>query len=116
MREHIADIDNVPLLVPLFADSTPSSVVEMIGILQENGEVVCCIGSALRYDNTAAFAQADIAFAMEPQLQGCSHSVKKHGARRPSSNMISEAIAAANVAAHVHCFNVIDHSLISPQS
>lgn len=78
VRGHLADIDNVPLLVPLFADSTPASVVEMIGILQENGEVVCCLGSALRYDNTAAFAQADIAFAMEPQLPGCSHSTRKH--------------------------------------
>jgi hypothetical protein len=32
---------------------------------------VCCVGSALNYHNSAVFAQADFAIAMQPQLPGC---------------------------------------------
>ena len=42
------EVDNVPLLVSLFTDSTPSTVKSMIDIFRENGEVVLSIGSAYR--------------------------------------------------------------------
>jgi hypothetical protein len=45
----------VPLLVPLFSDTTRDTTAEMLRIYQENGEVVCCVGSALNVDNTALF-------------------------------------------------------------
>lgn len=42
-----------------------------IGIYQEHGEIVCCIGSALNSNNTEIFASANIAIAIEPQLRTC---------------------------------------------
>eukprot|EP00741_Cyanophora_paradoxa_P002833 tig00000632_g2749.t1 len=58
VRPHIAQVDNVPLLVSLFSDAAPDATREMIGILQEHGEVVLCIGSSANVHNAAAFAQA----------------------------------------------------------
>lgn len=72
IRKHLEnDVDNVPLLVPMFSDATPDSIRDMIGIYQENGEIVCCIGSALNSNNTEIFASANIAIALEPQLRTC---------------------------------------------
>eukprot|EP01133_Synstelium_polycarpum_P009142 gene9142-10722_t len=71
IRNHLDVVDNVPLLVPMFSESSPETKLEMIRILQENGEVVCCIGSALNYENTAIFAQADVAFSLEPAVSRC---------------------------------------------
>ncbi|XP_063961258.1 transmembrane protein 94-like [Lytechinus pictus] len=66
IRPHIERIDNVPLLVPLFTDVTPETTREMVEIMQENGEVVCCLGSSLNITNAPIFAQADISIGMEP--------------------------------------------------
>ncbi|XP_055339776.1 transmembrane protein 94-like [Paramacrobiotus metropolitanus] len=66
IREHIASVDNVPLLVSLFTDCRPESIQEMIAIMQENGEVVCCLGSSGNLTNSAIFLQADAAIAIEP--------------------------------------------------
>ena len=86
IRPHLQDVDNVPLLVPLFTDCTPegsqvdheilsdpykctqylficcmfSATREMIEIMQEYGEVVCCSGSSLNVANVGIFNQADI--------------------------------------------------------
>ncbi|KAB0400688.1 hypothetical protein E2I00_008313, partial [Balaenoptera physalus] len=38
VRPHLQNIDNVPLLVPLFTDCTPETMCEMIKIMQEYGE------------------------------------------------------------------------------
>lgn len=56
IRSHLEKVDDIPLHVSLFADCNAEAVEEMIKIFQENGEVVCCTGSTLRYFNTAAFA------------------------------------------------------------
>eukprot|EP01064_Diplonema_japonicum_P004355 TRINITY_DN12825_c0_g2_i1.p1 TRINITY_DN12825_c0_g2~~TRINITY_DN12825_c0_g2_i1.p1 ORF type:complete len:1642 (+),score=367.69 TRINITY_DN12825_c0_g2_i1:95-5020(+) len=66
IRNHIIHTDNVPLLVPLFCDSHPVAIKQMIGILQENSEVVCCVGSCLNHTNTASFMQADFGIATMP--------------------------------------------------
>eukprot|EP00057_Strongylocentrotus_purpuratus_P026095 XP_011680569.1 PREDICTED: uncharacterized protein KIAA0195 isoform X1 [Strongylocentrotus purpuratus] len=66
IRPHIERIDNVPLLVPLFTDVTPETTREMVEIMQENGEVVCCLGSSLNITNASIFAQADISIGLEP--------------------------------------------------
>ncbi|KAF2069378.1 hypothetical protein CYY_009303 [Polysphondylium violaceum] len=71
IRKHLEEVDNVPLLVPMFSDSDKKTKEEMIRILQENGEVVCCIGSALNYDNTSIFCQSDLAFSLEPAVPRC---------------------------------------------
>ncbi|KAJ3082962.1 hypothetical protein HDU99_001060 [Rhizoclosmatium hyalinum] len=66
IRGHIERVDDVPLRVSLFAESSPYSVLEMIKIFQENGEVVCCIGSSLNETNVESFATADISVAIDP--------------------------------------------------
>ena len=35
---------------------------EMISIMQEYGEIVCCIGSSLNVDNLEIFNQADVRY------------------------------------------------------
>ncbi|GBB83760.1 hypothetical protein RclHR1_10430003 [Rhizophagus clarus] len=66
IRDHLQDVDDIPLHVSLFAECTPEATREMIKIFQEYGEVVCCIGSALNASNTHTFAVADVSVAMEP--------------------------------------------------
>lgn len=45
IRRHLQLTDDVPLLVSLFTDSTPSTVCDMMRIMQENGEVrLACMG------------------------------------------------------------------------
>ncbi|CAG8560568.1 4100_t:CDS:10 [Acaulospora morrowiae] len=66
IRDHLQNVDDIPLHVSLFAECTPENTPEMIKIFQEYGEVVCCIGSALNTLNTPCFAVADIGVAMEP--------------------------------------------------
>ena len=41
-----------------------SAVQEMITIMQEYGEVVCCVGSSFNVNNTDIFSQADIRLAI----------------------------------------------------
>lgn len=68
IRPHIQHVDNVPLLVPLFTDCTAASMQEMVKILQENGEVVMCMGNAWNIENILIFSQADIGLALIPEL------------------------------------------------
>ncbi|KAJ2438194.1 hypothetical protein GGF42_008375, partial [Coemansia sp. RSA 2424] len=66
IRAHLKEVDDIPLQISLFAECTPDSTREMINIFQENGDIVCCIGSALRDANTLTFAAADLAVGIEP--------------------------------------------------
>lgn len=65
IRSHLDNVDNVPLLVSLFTDSAAVSTREMISIMQDNGEVVCALGSAMGATNADLLSQADIAVAVE---------------------------------------------------
>lgn len=56
IRSHLANVDDIPLHVSLFAECTPRAIKEMIRIFQDYGEVVCCIGNALNAKNTESFA------------------------------------------------------------
>uniref|UniRef100_A0A3Q0RLN8 Transmembrane protein 94 n=1 Tax=Amphilophus citrinellus TaxID=61819 RepID=A0A3Q0RLN8_AMPCI len=66
VRPHLKNIDNVPLLVPLFTDCTPETMCEMITIMQENREVTCCLGSAANFRNSRLFLQSDLSIALDP--------------------------------------------------
>ncbi|CAB3361895.1 Hypothetical predicted protein [Cloeon dipterum] len=66
IRPHLQHIDNVPLLVSLFTDCTPTAAREMLSIMQEHGEVVCAMGSSANADNMNIFMQADASMAVEP--------------------------------------------------
>ncbi|RWS28155.1 uncharacterized protein B4U80_10848 [Leptotrombidium deliense] len=66
IRPHLENIDNVPLLVSLFTDCTPETTGEMINIMQENGEIVCVLGSSANIYNIPIFLQADASIGIEP--------------------------------------------------
>ncbi|XP_042112311.1 transmembrane protein 94 isoform X5 [Ovis aries] len=66
VRPHLQNIDNVPLLVPLFTDCTPETMCEMIKIMQEYGEVTCCLGSSANLRNSCLFLQSDVSIALDP--------------------------------------------------
>ncbi|XP_039990740.1 transmembrane protein 94 isoform X3 [Xiphias gladius] len=66
VRPHLKNIDNVPLLVPLFTDCTPDTMCEMMKIMQENREVTCCLGSSANFRNSRLFLQSDISIALDP--------------------------------------------------
>ncbi|XP_055949901.1 transmembrane protein 94-like isoform X2 [Argiope bruennichi] len=68
IRPHIEHVDNVPLQVSLFTDCTATATREMICIMQEYGEVVCCLGSSANSLNMPIFLQADASIAIEPLL------------------------------------------------
>ncbi|KAF9436969.1 hypothetical protein BGZ76_002420 [Entomortierella beljakovae] len=70
IRPHLESVDDIPLHVSLFAECGVESATEMIKVFQDYGEVVCCIGSSLNINNTAAFATADISVGMEPIRMG----------------------------------------------
>ena len=67
IRPHISHVDNVPLLVPLFTDCTTDAIQGMMEIMQENGEVVVCLGNSWNRDNLKIFSQADISIAVMPE-------------------------------------------------
>ncbi|XP_024121034.1 transmembrane protein 94 isoform X2 [Oryzias melastigma] len=66
VRPHLKNIDNVPLLVPLFTDCSPDTMCEMIEIMQENREVTCCLGSSANFRNSRLFLQSDLSLALDP--------------------------------------------------
>lgn len=69
IRKHIETTDNVPLLMSLFSDAFPSATKQMIRILQENHESVCCLGSSTCLENLPLFAQGGVAVAVDPVSQ-----------------------------------------------
>ena len=66
IRPHLETMDNVPLLVSLFTDCTPSSTRQMVEIMQEHGEVVAMLGSSANFHNMRSFLVADASLAVEP--------------------------------------------------
>lgn len=66
VRPHLKNIDNVPLLVPLFTDCTPETMCEMMKIMQENREVTCCLGSSANFRNSCLFLQSNLSIALDP--------------------------------------------------
>ena len=68
IRPHLLTVDNVPLLVPLFTSCTEHAISEMICIMKENSEVVCCMGSSLQPSNCDIFLKADCSIGVIPLL------------------------------------------------
>uniref|UniRef100_A0A8C1PEG7 Transmembrane protein 94 n=1 Tax=Cyprinus carpio TaxID=7962 RepID=A0A8C1PEG7_CYPCA len=71
VRPHLENTDNVPLLVPLFTDCTSQTECEMVCIMQDYGEVVCCLGSSQNINNNEIFLQSDISIALDPLVSTC---------------------------------------------
>jgi hypothetical protein len=67
IRRHLDnEIDNVPLHVSLFTDCTKERSSQMIGIMRDYGEIVCCFGSSHSILNNGLFASANVAIGCEP--------------------------------------------------
>ncbi|KJH53381.1 hypothetical protein DICVIV_00505, partial [Dictyocaulus viviparus] len=66
IRPHLDHVDNVPLLVGLITDCTPSTSLQMLQIMQEYGEVVLAVGSSLSVANVAIFLQANLSISVLP--------------------------------------------------
>lgn len=67
IRRHLDnEIDNVPLHVSLFTDCTKERSSQMIGIMRDYGEIVCCFGSSHSISNNELFASANVAIGCEP--------------------------------------------------
>ncbi|KAI9217168.1 hypothetical protein BC828DRAFT_408757, partial [Blastocladiella britannica] len=66
IRDHLRDVDDIPLHVSLFAESAPDAVLGMIRVFQEHGEVVCVLGSTLNPANAPIFRAADVAVGIHP--------------------------------------------------
>jgi hypothetical protein len=64
IRQHLRVVDNVPLLVSLYTDSTPDTTREMIQVFREYGEVVLTVGAAYRAQNQAIFDVSSLAVAV----------------------------------------------------
>lgn len=78
VREHLENVDDIPLQVSLFADCNSYATTEMIKIYQEYGEVVCCISNSSNRSNISALSQADISLAVESRSTKASH-IYRHG-------------------------------------
>ncbi len=76
IRPHIENVDNVPLQVPLFTDCNTDTITEMIKILQENSEVVLCLGNAWNRENLSIFSQSDISLSLIPEYVNTSACVE----------------------------------------
>ena len=64
IKEHLQTVDNVPLLVNLYTDSTPSTISQMITIFRDYGEIVLTIGNCFRSYNQNIFYTSNISVSV----------------------------------------------------
>ncbi|CAO4360395.1 unnamed protein product [Caenorhabditis nigoni] len=97
VRPHLEEVDNVPLLVGLFTDSTTPAVEEMVQIMQENGEVVMVVGSCRNPSNTMLYSKANISVCVDDVEEAACRLLEKDGVEERSNVMhfSSELIALA---------------------
>ncbi|KAM5127497.1 transmembrane protein 94-like, partial [Mantella aurantiaca] len=96
VRPHLQNIDNVPLLVPLFTDCTPETMCEMIEIMQEYGEVTCCMGSSANVRNSGLFLQSDISISLDPLFPSrCSWEMFGYSGGRSSESHDPQHLSAS---------------------
>lgn len=67
IRTHIQSVDDVPLRVSVFTETSPDTVGEMINVMRDWGEVAAVYGSPLCGGNVKAFLQANASIAILPR-------------------------------------------------
>mmetsp|Transcript_18612 Transcript_18612/g.37301 ORF Transcript_18612/g.37301 Transcript_18612/m.37301 type:complete len:448 (+) Transcript_18612:2098-3441(+) len=65
IRRHVADVDNVPLLVSLFTDSTEDSTKSMVEIFKENSDTVLVLGCSHVSRNIKIFGSSDVSVGVD---------------------------------------------------
>jgi len=103
ISQHLAEkVDNVPLLVSMFSDSTPESVLEMVKLYQLYGEVVAVVGGTLNSRNMAAYEAADVSVGLGIQpccfCENCSGQRIDYQYRRTISEEIAQMVVSAQCA------------------
>ena len=63
IQDHIRHVDDVPLRVSVFTDSTPTKVSEMVSLIRENREIVFVFGNPLGGCNLKSFMNANVSIA-----------------------------------------------------
>ncbi|AFZ79377.1 hypothetical protein BEWA_022250 [Theileria equi strain WA] len=75
IRQHIEEVDDIPLQVSLFYNCTPSNTAEMLNILRDSGETIMCIGGGLTPSNFNLFKEANcsicVALGYHPVCRFC---------------------------------------------
>lgn len=84
IRNHLENVDNVPLLVSLFTDAIPSTVESMFDIMQEYYQSVLCVGCAFRATNMQLFRTSDLAISVDILPGSVPISLPKHAPNRLS--------------------------------
>ena len=97
IRNHLDNVDDIPIRVSLYSNCTTKTTSEMIRILQENGEVVTVVGSGLRHSNFDVFEEADCAVGILMRSRaGCpSCSGIRRGASQAASSDPHQQLASA---------------------
>jgi len=65
IKEHIKEVDTIPLQVPMFCDATEEVTRQMFEIYQQNGDIVACIGNIMNSENLHIFQKANVAVGMK---------------------------------------------------
>ena len=65
VRTHLREVDNVPLLVSLFTDSTKQTTKEMVEVFQEYHDVVISVGLSHLPRNSRIFGTSDISIGVD---------------------------------------------------
>ncbi|XP_049850251.1 transmembrane protein 94-like [Schistocerca gregaria] len=84
IRRYIEVVDNVPLLVRLFVDSTEKSKAGMIKIQRENHEVVISVGFLADRGNVEAFLESDMSIGVYLGKEANAGRVEESGDERLS--------------------------------
>ena len=69
IKNHLREIDNVPLLVSLFTDATHKTTTEMIEVLGDYGDTVLSVGSSHRIRNAQIFRASDLSIGVDLLLE-----------------------------------------------
>eukprot|EP00397_Hematodinium_sp_SG-2012_P002682 GEMP01002690.1.p1 GENE.GEMP01002690.1~~GEMP01002690.1.p1 ORF type:complete len:1168 (+),score=251.11 GEMP01002690.1:56-3559(+) len=114
IRNHLETVDNVPLLVSLFSRASPHTTREMIKILQENGECVVLLGSALKPENFELFYEADssvsILVGAAPLCDHCAGLLEPLETDRPGDTYVPREIQLSADLTSLPCALQASHS------
>jgi hypothetical protein len=103
--------DNVPLLVSMFSDSTKSSILEMVKIYQQNGEVPIVIGGSHHSQNAFIYQAADISIGVKTLNCGYCKSCFGYRINYKHTPLIQEQVAESLISLPCTFILNIEHPL-----
>mmetsp|Transcript_112958 Transcript_112958/g.231171 ORF Transcript_112958/g.231171 Transcript_112958/m.231171 type:complete len:517 (+) Transcript_112958:24-1574(+) len=112
VRQHLKDVDNVPLLVSLFTDATKDTTAEMIDIFQEYHDTVIAIGLSHLPRNSKIFSTADLAIGVDVLSEGIGKTNQEsmeYNALLPAEVIFASAISAHFCAFRLQGIGSIEH-------